>query len=636
MGNVASNFNALIKVGEKLEGGLRSGKIVEGNTISGKKPNFLKKKEGETNFVTTEHKKNTQNTYRAPSRFTQTQTHNPNTYPQNQNTNATTNTYIPPNSNTMQYPPQYNNNHHPRQNHFTQNLNEKKTPQFDPIPVTYAEIFDPDYRKVPESPRPWFNPNVTCAYHSGVIGHSIEHCRALKYKVQHLVDTKQLTFEDAPPDVHKNPLPNHGNQGINAVEGEQRGSYIWEVPEIKTPIKVIFHEMCKHGMVEKLMEDEDPNSCEWHGPIGHTLEDCSEFRLSLQKMLDMRLIIVESGPSGQSVNAITQGEGDTSQTPRPSMTRFCPIMNVPHNALSHSSRWVPVMKPSQPFPYKSDKAVPWVYGGSSVEIVREPLEVTNVAGVSRITRSGRVYGPLDAEKVPTNTGKRKANVNTPANEEVETDLGEAIMPEDKGGVSSEEACEFLKFIRQSEYKVVDQLSRTPTRISILALLMSSEAHRNVLLKEDMLISRPSGMPYIEAAEEALEISVQGLEFANASFERERISEQRPQPSGASLMMAKVMLNKGYHPGTGLGKFGQEIESILIPQGTKGRHGLGYEPTQKDWEKAAEEKRKGRMARLGQFEYKAGGILIPHICQSFISAGFASGTIAVVGGVGLGN
>ncbi|KAF1884557.1 hypothetical protein Lal_00028436 [Lupinus albus] len=265
-------------------------------------------------------------------------------------------------------------------------------PNYNPLYEDSRGFIAPIIGRVPEPPGPWFNPNVTCAYHFGVISHSIEHCRALKYKVQHLVDTKQLTFEDAPPDVHKNPLPNHSNQGINVVEGEQRGSYIWEVPEIKIPMKVIFQEMCKHGMVEKLMEDEDPNSCEWHGPIGHTLEDCSEFRLLLQKMLDMRLITVESGPSGQSVNVITQGEGDTSQTPRPSMTRFCP----------------------------------------------------------------------------------------------------------------------------------------------------------------------------------------------------------------------------------------------------GRHGLGYEPTRKDWEKAAEEKRKGRMARLGQFEYKARGILIPHICQSFISAGFASGTIAVVGGVGPGN
>ncbi|KAF1881321.1 hypothetical protein Lal_00023357 [Lupinus albus] len=98
------------------------------------------------------------------------------------------------------------------------------------------------------------------------------------------------------------------------------------------------------------------------------------------------------------------------------------------------------------------------------------------------------------------------------------------------------------------------------------------------------------------------------------------------------MMVKVMLNKGYQPGKGLGKFGQGMENIVIPQGTKDRHGHGYKPTRKDYEKAAEEKRRGMMARLGKFEYKAKGILIPHIGRSFISAGFASGTIAVVGEV----
>ncbi|KAF1855169.1 hypothetical protein Lal_00035545 [Lupinus albus] len=49
-------------------------------------------------------------------------------------------------------------------------------------------------------------------------------------------------------------------------------------------------------------------------------------------------------------------------------------------------------------------------------------------------------------------------------------------------VSEEEACEFLRFIKQSEYQVIDQLSRTPAKVSLLSLLMNSEAHREVLFK----------------------------------------------------------------------------------------------------------------------------------------------------------
>ncbi|MCI17211.1 hypothetical protein A2U01_0038358, partial [Trifolium medium] len=40
----------------------------------------------------------------------------------------------------------------------------------------------------------------------------------------------------------------------------------------------------------------------------------------------------------------------------------------------------------------------------------------------------------------------------------------------------------LKIIKKSDYKVVDQLGQTPSMISMLSLLMSSEAHRVTLLK----------------------------------------------------------------------------------------------------------------------------------------------------------
>ena len=49
--------------------------------------------------------------------------------------------------------------------------------------------------KIPQPTFPQgYNPNVTCAYHGGAPGHSIEHCMALKHKVQSLIGAGWLKF----------------------------------------------------------------------------------------------------------------------------------------------------------------------------------------------------------------------------------------------------------------------------------------------------------------------------------------------------------------------------------------------------------------------------------------------------------
>jgi len=72
------------------------------------------------------------------------------------------------------------------------------------IPMTYTELL-PDLlknslvalypTKVVQPPYPrYYDANAKCEYHSGEIGHSIENCRAFKYKVQSLLDSRWLTF----------------------------------------------------------------------------------------------------------------------------------------------------------------------------------------------------------------------------------------------------------------------------------------------------------------------------------------------------------------------------------------------------------------------------------------------------------
>ncbi|KAK5785311.1 hypothetical protein PVK06_039883 [Gossypium arboreum] len=66
----------------------------------------------------------------------------------------------------------------------------------------------------------------------------------------------------------------------------------------------------------------------------------------------------------------------------------------------------------------------------------------------------------------------------------EAEVEQEIPPvqETKKPVDEEEAQEFLKFIKHSEYNVVEQLNKQPARISVLSLLLNLEPHRNALLK----------------------------------------------------------------------------------------------------------------------------------------------------------
>ena len=86
------------------------------------------------------------------------------------------------------------------------------------------------------------------------------------------------------------------------------------------------------------------------------------------------------------------------------------------------------------------------------------------SGLFRLTLSGRCYTPEDLEK-------RRKDIVKGA-----TDLV-------RNKITTEEAKEFLKIIRNSEYIVIQQLNKLPAQISILALLLSSDVHCEALLKE---------------------------------------------------------------------------------------------------------------------------------------------------------
>lgn len=92
----------------------------------------------------------------------------------------------------------------------------------------------------------------------------------------------------------------------------------------------------------------------------------------------------------------------------------------------------------------------------------------------------------------------------------------------KKRVGEDEAAEFIKTLKRSEYSVVEQLKKQPAQISILSLLLSSEAHRDALLK----ILNESQVPEGTAAEDLEYVVGQIARTNTITFNEDELTPQR--------------------------------------------------------------------------------------------------------------
>ncbi|WJX66355.1 ASTRA complex subunit [Trifolium repens] len=224
-----SDFTEMVNMGMRLEEGVRQGRLVRESipTNSVKKfgDNFQRMKEQEVSMVA----------HGRPQQH----------YPGYQHVAAVT-----PAINTTQnqgYQPQFQKRplqqyqqpyqqqyqQQPRQQappQFAQQNHVQRAPQFDLIPMKYAELLPALLEKnlvqtrapprIPEILPSWYRSDRSCAFHQGAPGHDVEQCYALKSEVQKLIRTNILSFKDLNPNVQVNPLPNHGSSA-NMIQDYQ-------------------------------------------------------------------------------------------------------------------------------------------------------------------------------------------------------------------------------------------------------------------------------------------------------------------------------------------------------------------------------------------------------------------------------
>ncbi|XP_028208435.1 uncharacterized protein LOC114391656 [Glycine soja] len=467
-----TDFTEMVNMGLRLEEGVREGRLTGESAPAASNAkkfggHFAKKKDQE-NFTPYRQVANVASTIPNPS-YHQQRPHYPYPYPPQQ--------YPPQPYPPQQYPPQQ---YPPQQYHQPQypqkQQNRPQTPQqpyhsqnrqkttFDPIPMKYADLLPAllaknlvQVRTPPRTPDvlpPWFRHDLTGAFHQGAPGHDVENCYVLKNEVQKLVRANLLSFKDQNPNVQANPLPNHG-PAVNMIQDCDEDGVILNVQHVRTPLVPIHIKMC-----EAALFDHDHAACEIC-PVN--VKGCPKVQEDVQRLIDNRELIITR--KDKEVCVIT-----------PEFQR----LEISYNSGESTTTPLVVGLPG-PMPYASLKAVPYRYSATMLEGGQEvplpsltpAISVDNIASDGKVLRNGRVIPTLFAKKV-NDPAVKQATVNGPGTRK---EVGQS-----NGTSKNSDHDEILKLIQKSEYKVVDQLLQTPSKISILSLLLNSEAHREALMK----------------------------------------------------------------------------------------------------------------------------------------------------------
>ncbi|KAA3465816.1 hypothetical protein EPI10_000955 [Gossypium australe] len=333
----------------------------------------------------------------------------------------------------------------------------------------------------------WYDPNANCMYHAGNQGHSTDNCIAFKRRVQGLIDAGILRF-DGSGNVAGNSLPNHPVGNASVVTQEDRWQAKSCVSEIRTPLRKVWKIMTEKGLLGRSFKDESmegQNFCVFHSIEGHHIQSCEKFKELIQGMMNNKEVEICNKKEQLDEKDVCAAEGQSSDPPY-SVDR--PLV-IYYEAKKEEVKPRMIIKMPSPFPYKNNKTVPWKY---DVSITMPEATTGDVSEVRHFTRSGRCYSPEMVE--PKKKGIESSQKGKAPMHEV---VVETEIPSEQGikrPVNEDEAHEFLRFIKHSEYNIVEQLNKQPAKISVLSLLLNSEPHRNTLLRVLNQAYVPSNVP----------------------------------------------------------------------------------------------------------------------------------------------
>ncbi|XP_012483026.1 uncharacterized protein LOC105797627 [Gossypium raimondii] len=254
------------------------------------------------------------------------------------------------------------------------------------------------------------------------------------------------------PNVAGNSLPDHTDKGVNTIAegGSKRIKAV--VMEVKTPLKCVWEHIVCRGLITRDL-DERPKGAgiyyEFHNKKGHNIQECTEFKTMVQNLMDNKEIeFYEEFKEFEEREICASEEGPIERFQKVNH----PVVIISRPMSNEAGIQIPpkvIIQKSVPFSYKDNKKVPWNYD-CNVTIPGEEnpinaLEESNDDGF--YTCSGKRHDPTTSETEPA---KGKALV-------VEHKKEKAVRHESpiNEPVTESKAREFLKFLKHSEYSVVE-------------------------------------------------------------------------------------------------------------------------------------------------------------------------------------
>jgi hypothetical protein len=344
--------------------------------------------------------------------------------------------------------------------------------RFQPLPIPVLQLYTllikkkmitPVNQRTRIGPQPKdYNKDLTCEYHQGEVGHTVENCRVLRHRIQDLLDQGVLKFRI---------------EGVINTIGAEKDEEV-DITSTRIPWEPLFHELKKRGLLpapRTPKESTEAGTCQYHpGARDHNLQGCEEFKKEVAGLVtkglirrrgeqperdcmtidQLRLSPYEKTNFQARMERIEEDFKECCEKKKEELGKLTPAtppgMSGPDPMVIHyaakekvmlqtasvsavqSSEKVPsvVIQVPQPFPYQDSKKIPWNYGMKVISTreskpkTKEEVVGNLTSGLGGITRSGRCYTLEELEK------RRK-------------EAGKAVEDPVKAKAAEEEAADFL-------------------------------------------------------------------------------------------------------------------------------------------------------------------------------------------------